>query len=1133
MKKCFRGALALWLALSAVLTFLPMTVSAASVKTVSGSEYIQGHDVGFHDSSGDGAIETAGTLGVCLRGEEWVSYKITGLDAGDYVFSLTTSNTNQAMVTISVNGEERIVKKKVAPTGSYLTLVESEIDVLHCDGDAFVLKVANASSTAFYVAGLKLESKAQKEKKDNFYKQARPYKMSYLPCILEAENFDSGAQGEAYSAHDEKNAGGAYRSSVGIDIYEAEKGYTVSLGPDEWMNYTFRVDKAGSYELLARCADNTEGSCLRFYINGYEVIRNLQYPKLPLQMDEVSAGVLQFKKGVYTLTVKCMEGDISLDWLRFKRTQSSGIDVSDVSALRPWSESQTADAAVVALEPERHETEKELYVSANAAQNGDGSRNAPFKTIAEAQKAVRSMNQNMQGDIVVHLSGSFFLEEPLAFSEADSGTNGNLVIWQGDEGTTLHGGKKVSGWQAVEGTPLYKTTLVGQKSFRQLYVGENRATRARSKWLYFPLETYAKPNRTETLYSETDGFILNGEDFPNDFSKPEQMEFVWLPSWRNVRVPVESMQRDENGNLITVFCQPAFDLAYETSSPISVSHPFYIENAPELLDEAGEWYFNTETEELFYYPAKGEDMQSIDCYIPETEGLLTVRGTDAEHKVRNIMFEGISFRYGAWERTTEKGFATIQAEEMLDPDNGSTADTSSGYGTSLVPSQIRVEYGDGIHFVNNEFAHLGSVALAYDMTTSNSMASGNIFDDVSASAVTVSNWHFTKDAPLEQFCRKVTIANNLMRRVSVEYMTPAITAYYVNNLRIAHNDILDTPYTGISMGWGWGRGVENCAYNKIENNRIENVLYKVMDGGHIYTLDPQKGSVISGNHIIKSGESKGGIYHDNASAYITTHDNVFEDCYKWLKITWHNIHDNTAYNNYSETPNTVKYPDYNNIADAIGKTDGEWPEAAKQIIANAGLDAEHKGLLERYAAKGELRNVELERMPYDNAAGTMIPAGEHIHGKEGEAYHEVLGYEDGPNRKEEPDVYESYNGTGHTYIMATAQGEWTKYRFTADEEGDYDVFLNLSVTGDSVRAGLEIDGETIEANALTKTCDDYSVFADQHVATVHLAAGEHVIKVEHAVGNFGFWSVRIAKVGALPKARDDGFRDEILSAVLH
>ena len=42
----------------------------------------------------------------------------------------------------------------------------------------------------------------------------------------------------------------------------------------------------------------------------------------------------------------------------------------------------------------------------------------------------------MTGDIIVNLSGEFFIENTLEFTKEDSGTNGFSVIYKGDGNTT-------------------------------------------------------------------------------------------------------------------------------------------------------------------------------------------------------------------------------------------------------------------------------------------------------------------------------------------------------------------------------------------------------------------------------------------------------------------------------------------------------------------------------------------------------------------------------------------------------------------------------------------------------------------------------------------------------------------------
>lgn len=775
-----------------------------------------------------------------------------------------------------------------------------------------------------------------------------------------------------------------------------------------------------------------------------------------------------------------------------------------------------------------------IYVNAQSGSdtNSGTTEDSALKTIDAAKLKVRAANENMKGDIIVHLSGDFKITETITLTQEDSGTNGFNVVYDGNDAAAVSGGDKITGFTQVSGTPLYKVNIGTNCDFRQLYVNGNRAQRARSKWLYFPKADYADENTAENLKENLDGFILDKADFPEDFAKVDGMEFVWMPSWKNIRMPVKALTRNSDGDYIATFEQPYFDAclagsAASTGSPEpALNIPFYIENAPEYLDEAGEWYYNKESGELFYYPLATDNMSTAEVYIPKTEKLLSISGTEAE-RVSNVVIRGIEFKYGAWNRTTEKGFSTVQAEHMAYPENKTEEDT--GYPYDLMHSQISVDYGKNIQIEGNKFNHLGSVALSIDNKTENSLVNGNVFDDISATAVMLSNPDFDMDTPVRDFVRNVDVTNNLIRRVAVEYMTPAITAYYVNNVNISHNDLLDSPYTGISLGWGWGKGVKNCTNNKIANNKIENVLYKLRDGGHIYTLDIMTDTVIENNYLIKSGENKGGIYLDNATNGLTVRNNVFEECEAWLKLTYNNIVNNTAYNNYSETDMNVvdEYLAANNIQQAVGKTNGVWGTEAQSIIANAGLSDEYKHLLTEYNQNTNYRNAELERMPYIAKPGIIVPAGELVDGGEGVAYHDTT---------DRVGIEYLYDGTGHKRIMETSQGEWTKHKVDIPQDGIYEIIINAGARSSSSRVNVWVDDVSVASyKSIQNTGETYSApFADNTIAKLNLTKGEHIIKVEHADANFAFYSLRFVDViNNADFSRNDGFNDAFLNVVLN
>ena len=181
-----------------------------------------------------------------------------------------------------------------------------------------------------------------------------------------------------------------------------------------------------------------------------------------------------------------------------------------------------------------------------------------------------------------------------------------------------------------------------------------------------------------------------------------------------------------------------------------------------------------------------------------------------------------------------------------------------------------------------------------------------------------------------------------------------VFAGYTEGTTIAHNEITSLPYSGISVGWGWGEedaGGGKPEYqqpfkydtptpaknNRIECNNIHDVMKRTNDGAGIYTLGNQPGTVIRGNYIhdcktisknIHGWSVHAGIYLDEGSGFID--------------VAWNLVHD---------VPNPAHYN--NRVQDRLatckehGNFLGVNPSEAKPIADNAGLEAAYRDLLPR------------------------------------------------------------------------------------------------------------------------------------------------------------------------------------------
>lgn len=95
-----------------------------------------------------------------------------------------------------------------------------------------------------------------------------------LPGRLEAEQYDLGCNGYAYSDQDDLNEGGQFRSD-GVDIeiaYDEVQGFNVGwLRDGEWINYAVEVVESRAYAFDLRVASQGDGSVMHVEVDGVDV----------------------------------------------------------------------------------------------------------------------------------------------------------------------------------------------------------------------------------------------------------------------------------------------------------------------------------------------------------------------------------------------------------------------------------------------------------------------------------------------------------------------------------------------------------------------------------------------------------------------------------------------------------------------------------------------------------------------------------------------------------------------------------------------------------------------------------------------------------------------------------------------
>lgn len=523
-----------------------------------------------------------------------------------------------------------------------------------------------------------------------------------------------------------------------------------------------------------------------------------------------------------------------------------------------------------------------LYISPSGSVSADGSFERPFGSLAAVRDHIRELKTHKnKGEIVVYLRGGVYrFDETVRFDSRDSGSEDlciTFTAYPGEE-PVVSGNRSITNWQKTEdGTWKARADF----NFRQLYVDRTPRVRART-----PNDNYYRLKQWDVAGRA----LVAGAEIPyEDIRKASGVEFRMQQIWADTNLRIESVQL-KNNTVSIVPKEPERTLVFERSHPGKLKgYAFHFENAYAFLDQPGEFFLDTEANTVYYKPLPGEDMRKVTVEAPAVETLISIQGT-LDEPVKNLKFEGIVFEGTTWLKVDESGLLTLQAglyNIHATPDNQQYAGRQ--------PAAIYIAGAQNVSLHRNVFRNTGAAALDLHYGTRYCKVQGNVFLDIAGNGIQHSIFsepeveiHIGYDPEDErEICTFDEIKNNFFKNIGKDYFgSIAITCGYPRGIKIEHNEITETPYTGISMGWGWLRfgGSTVMRQNKIRYNHIHHVTRMLSDGGGIYTLSPQPDSEIAYNYIhdiqpseyVIRGRVKG-IYLDEGSNGFTVHHNVVEN----------------------------------------------------------------------------------------------------------------------------------------------------------------------------------------------------------------------------------------------------------------
>ena len=515
-----------------------------------------------------------------------------------------------------------------------------------------------------------------------------------------------------------------------------------------------------------------------------------------------------------------------------------------------------------------------------------GQARGPVHTIERALEKIGELRAS--GDnrpMRILLVDDYYMEKPLEISKKTPGHNwyngvevDNFIIESFGDRKSVIGGKKLTGWKkdSFNGYDCYSIQLekdINGKypEFTELFIDGMRADNTR-----FPVDgslltvVDTEVNDGVDFGKCSRWFIANKEDY-HIFKGEKNALINYWHCWIHEQNPVKSFD-EETGRV---------DFEYETRLCINTKYKedscfafrYFIENVKIGFTKPNQWYYDFDNGVVYYMPKEDVDINSVNVYYPIAEQLFVVKGTK-EEKLYRIGFRNLNFLYTKGDNYSRVEPDPDDPDWTFDIPSGKACD---GQGVALAHGAIEFAWAENCFIENCKLASLGVYAINVVHGCNNMRIENNEICQISAGGIKVGGGGYKNS--VESRTHTNIIRGNYIHDICLRNWSAIgiLVKESYNNI-IEDNEICNTEYTAISVGWSWGYGKNISRDNIIRNNYLHDIGGdRLNDMGGIYLLGRQPGTVISGNRILRV---KGymhmawGLYLDEGSAGITVENNV-------------------------------------------------------------------------------------------------------------------------------------------------------------------------------------------------------------------------------------------------------------------
>jgi hypothetical protein len=513
----------------------------------------------------------------------------------------------------------------------------------------------------------------------------------------------------------------------------------------------------------------------------------------------------------------------------------------------------TRNVCTNAATPQPPTPQADFWVAPDGKDSNPGTAGAPFATLARARDAVRKIiAAKLTKDIRVLIRGGTYSQtDTLLFGPQDSGTEKHSITYSACAGekVVMSGGRRITGWKKRGGeiwTAEIPEVRAGKWHFRQLFVNGKRTVRARTPnvsdktpWWIIKASTAERP------------FTVSVNGLLQAYRNPGDVELVCIYNNEGSRERLESV--DAKRQVFTLAppkpnpkCFGA-DWSLGTPQPGKAS---YLENALEMLDQAGEWYLDARTGVLSYWPRPGEDLTRDEVTAPVARSTILAVVGRRDHVVMNLHFKGLHVEYVDWPLPAW-GYMGLFCCNVA-------VGSKERPGHRFIEAAVEFEHARGCDFVDGGIAHVGANGLCLREGTAHNVIEGNEISDLGGNGIgaggcnVAAGYLHAAPPPEEGEYRGYRIANNHIHDCGTDYFGGSgICLYLSQEAVVAHNLVHDTAYFGIGVAGSQDPKVPFAGDNTIEYNHVYRAMKVTVDGSGLYVTFAHHGlgTLVRGNLI--------------------------------------------------------------------------------------------------------------------------------------------------------------------------------------------------------------------------------------------------------------------------------------------